>query len=69
MDPRLERYLAAIVVLQSVTVGYLATILWATAERVSLTFLLIPPLLVGAVVSAVVRWALNRGSAADPPSR
>lgn len=59
MDPELRRYLQAMVVLQSLTVGYLLTILWTSGQSVSLAFLVVPPLLVGGVAGAAVRYAVT----------
>lgn len=59
MDPELRRYLTAAIILQSLTIGYLATLLWASAERLSLTFAIVPPVLIGGVFSAVVWYGLR----------
>ena len=57
MDRELRRYLTAILVLLSLTVGLLVTWLWASAEALSLTFLVIPPTVVACVVG-LGAWVL-----------
>jgi hypothetical protein len=61
MDPELERYLAALVALLSLVVGFQATELWVSAGRAPLTFLVGPPVVVALVVGGVV-WTLAAGA-------
>lgn len=58
MDAELKRYLNAVVVLLSLNIGFLATLLWASAESLSATFLIIPPA-VGAAIAGGAVWLLT----------
>jgi hypothetical protein len=49
----LKRYLNAIVILLALNVGFLGTLLWTSAESVSASFLVIPPV-IGAGIALLV---------------
>jgi hypothetical protein len=58
MDGDLKRYLNAIVALLSLNIGFLATLMWVSAETVSPMFLIIPPA-IGAMIFGGGVWLLT----------
>lgn len=58
MDSELRHYLTVIVVLLSLIAGTLLTMLWVSAESMSVTFFIVP-LAFGALVSVAVWYAIR----------